>query len=358
MIYGEIKEMEIDRLQRICVEEDMSIADSIKKLDEGGEKILLITNRKRLTGVVTDGDVRRWILRKGSFDEKVRQLMHREPHILMPEEIDKARQKMLDLHIEAMPVVDDENIPIDVVFLRDLVEVNQKQYDQINIPVVIMAGGKGTRLHPYTKVLPKPLIPIGSTTILERIIDSFRKNGCNAFYLILNYKKNLIKAYLDEKDRRYKVHYVEEEDYRGTCGGIQLLRNQLNGSFFVSNCDVLLDLDYAKLLEYHQRNHNEITAVTFLKRMQIPYGAVELGDGGSIKKLSEKPSHIYNVNTGIYIMESSVIDDIPTDGAFDMPDLMNRLLMENRRVGAYPVTEKCWHDMGEMEQLQRMLEIF
>lgn len=350
--------MEISRLQRICVEEDMSISDSIKKLDEGGEKIILVTKRKRLTGVVTDGDVRRWILRKGAFDEKVSCLMHRNPHILLPEEIDKAKQKMLDLHIEAMPVVDDENIPIDVIFLRDLVEVDQKQYDQIAIPVVIMAGGKGTRLHPYTKVLPKPLIPIGSTTILERIIDSFRKNGCNDFRLILNYKKNLIKAYLDEKDREYQMQYVEEEDYRGTCGGIQLLHDQLNGTFFVSNCDVLLDLDYAKLLEYHQRNRNEITAVTFLKRMQIPYGVIELGDGGSIKKLSEKPSHIYNVNTGIYIMESSVMDDIPVDRAFDMPDLMNKLLKESRRVGAYPVTENCWHDMGEMEQLQRMLEIF
>lgn len=350
--------METERLQRICVEETTTISDSIRKLDEGGEKIILITRNQKLTGVVTDGDVRRWILNKGSFDKAVRQLMHRNPHVLFSADIEEARRKMLDFHIEAIPVVDDENIPIDVIFLREVIEKNQKQYEQINVPVVIMAGGKGSRLYPYTNVLPKPLIPIGATTILERIIESFKKNGCNEFALVLNYKKNLIKAYLDEKEKEYLVRYVEEDDYWGTCGGIRLLQNQLTGTFFVSNCDVLLDLDYAKLLRHHQSNQNEITVITFLKRMQIPYGVIELGDGGTVQGLLEKPSQIYNVNTGIYLMEPSVIKDIPVGQTYDMPDLINKLLTENRRVGAYPVTENRWHDMGEMTQLQRMLENF
>lgn len=350
--------METERLQRICVDETTSISDSIRKLNEGGEKIILITRNQKLTGVVTDGDVRRWILNKGSFDKTVSQLMHRNPHVLLSADIEKARQKMLDFHIEALPVVDDENIPTDVIFLREVIEKNQKQYGQIHVPVVIMAGGKGSRLYPYTNVLPKPLIPIGATTILERIIESFRKNGCNEFVLVLNYKKNLIKAYLDEKEKEYLVRYVEEDDYRGTCGGIRLLHNQLAGTFFVSNCDVLLDLDYAKLFDYHKRNRNEITVVTFLKRVQIPYGVIELGEGGTIRGLLEKPSQICNVNTGIYLMEPSVIKDIPDGRTYDMPELINKLLEENRNVGAYPVTENRWHDMGEMTQLQRMLEDF
>lgn len=350
--------METEKLRRICVDETTSISDSIRKLDEGGEKIILITRNRKLTGVVTDGDVRRWILKKGSFDHMVCQLMHRNPHVLLSTDTAKARQKMLDFHIEAIPVVDDDNIPIDVIFLREVIEKDQKQYEQINVPVVIMAGGKGSRLYPYTNVLPKPLIPIGTTTILEKIIESFRKNGCNEFALVLNYKKNLIKAYLDDKEKEYLVRYVEEDDYWGTCGGIKLLQNQLEGTFFVSNCDVLLDLDYAKLLHYHQQNRNEITSVTFLKRMQIPYGVIELGDGGTVRGLIEKPSQIYNVNTGIYLMEPSVIKDIPDSQTYDMPDLINKLLKEKRSVGAYPVTENRWRDMGEMSQLQRMLEDF
>lgn len=348
----------MDDLQNICVEEGTSISDSIKKLDEAGEKIVLVTKDNKLTGTITDGDVRRWILRKGSFEEGVCKMMHKNPKVVSVGETEKAKQMMLEFHIEAIPVVDNNNVPVDIIFLRDIIEPDQKQYEQINVPVVIMAGGKGTRLYPYTNVLPKPLIPIGSTTILERIIDSFRKNGCDNFWLTLNYKKNLIKAYLDEKEKTYSIQYAEEEEFRGTCGGIRLLQDKLKETFFVSNCDVLLDIDYAELLRFHQTNNNEITVVTSLKHMQIPYGVIELEKGGNIERMVEKPSFNYNINTGIYVMEPSVIKDIPPDHVFHMNDLMNKLLKGKRKVGAYPVTEQCWQDMGEIGEMQKMLDSF
>lgn len=348
----------MDDLRDICVEEGTSISESIKKLDEAGEKILLVTKNHKLTGTITDGDVRRWILKKGSFEEDVSKMMHKNPKVVRQGEIEKAKRMMIELHIEAVPVVDGNNVPVDIIFLRDIIEPNQKQYEQIDVPVVIMAGGKGTRLYPYTNVLPKPLIPIGSTTILERIIDSFRKNGCDNFLLTLNYKKNLIKAYLDEKEKTYKIQYVEEEEFYGTCGGIRLLQDTLKETFFVSNCDVLLDIDYAELLRFHQTNNNEITVVTSLKYMQIPYGVLELEKGGNIERMVEKPSFNYNINTGIYVMEPSVIKDIPPNQIFHMNDLMNKLLKEKRKVGAYPVTEQCWQDMGEIGEMQKMLESF
>lgn len=348
----------MDDLQNICVEEGTSVSDSIKKLDEAGEKIVLVTKNNKLTGTITDGDVRRWILRKGSFEEDVSKMMHKSPKVVSVEETEKAKQMMLEFHIEAIPVVDSNNVPVNIIFLRDIVEPDQKQYEQIDVPVVIMAGGKGTRLYPYTNVLPKPLMPIGSATILERIIDSFRKNGCDNFWLTLNYKKNLIKAYLDEKEKTYKIQYAEEEEFRGTCGGIRLLQDKLKGTFFVSNCDVLLDIDYSELLRFHQMNNNEITVVTSLKHMQIPYGVIELEKGGNIERMVEKPSFNYNINTGIYVMEPSVIKDIPLDQVFHMNDLMNKLLKEKRKVGAYPVTEQCWQDMGEISEMQKMLDSF
>ena len=348
----------MDDLQNICVEEGTSVSDSIKKLDEAGEKIVLVTKNNKLTGTITDGDVRRWILRKGSFEEDVSKMMHKSPKVVSVEETEKAKQMMLEFHIEAIPVVDSNNVPVNIIFLRDIVEPDQKQYEQIDVPVVIMAGGKGTRLYPYTNVLPKPLMPIGSATILERIIDSFRKNGCDNFWLTLNYKKNLIKAYLDEKEKTYKIQYAEEEEFRGTCGGIRLLQDKLKGTFFVSNCDVLLDIDYSELLRFHQMNNNEITVVTSLKHMQIPYGVIELEKGGNIERMVEKTSFNYNINTGIYVMEPSVIKDIPLDQVFHMNDLMNKLLKEKRKVGAYPVTEQCWQDMGEISEMQKMLDSF
>jgi len=345
-------------LQKICVEENIKVAEAIRKLDAAGERILLVTNKRKLTGIVTDGDVRRWILKNGSFEANVNEMMHREPKVVQQGEKKKAKEIMLSMHLQAVPIVDENNMPVDIVFLRDFLNTDVLVYDNIDIPVVIMAGGKGSRLYPYTNVLPKPLIPIGGTTILERIIQSFQKNGCESFWLTLNYKKNLIKAYMDEKETDYSIHYVEEEDFWGTCGSIRLLENKINGTFFVSNCDVLLDIDYAELLHYHLENKNEITMVTSLKYMQLPYGVVEMENGGTVKKLSEKPEFNYNINTGIYVMESTVMRDIPASKLFHMTDLVNKLLSENRRVGAYPITENCWRDMGEINEMYKMIDSF
>lgn len=346
----------MNNLEKICVEDSITVMEGIKKLDSGGEKVLLVTNRGKLTGIVTDGDVRRWILKRGDMKAGIQDMMHRTPKTVHTGETQKAKDLMQSFLIEAVPVVDENNVPVDIIFWRDLIDAKRKKYEQVNIPVVIMAGGKGTRLHPYTNVLPKPLIPIGGTTILERVIESFTKNGCRDFWLTLNYKKNLIKSYFDDKEKNYQIQYVEEEDYRGTCGSIRLLDGKIDSTFFVSNCDVLLDIDYGELLRFHKENRSEITVVTALKHMQMPYGVMELENGGNIKQIIEKPEFNYNVNTGIYVMEPTVIADIPSNIVFHMTDLLNKLLKEKRKVGAYPVTEKCWQDMGELGEMRKMKE--
>lgn len=345
----------MDSLQNICVEESTTVSEGIRKLDIAGSKIILVTNNGKLTGVVTDGDIRRWILKNGSFDAEIREMMHRSPRVVQKEELECAKQMMIQMRLEAIPVIDKNHIPVDVIFLHDIIGGECIKYKQTNLPVVIMAGGKGTRLYPYTNVLPKPLIPIGRTTIVERIIESFQKNGCKDFWLILNYKKALIKAYFAEKEHTYRIHYVEEEDFFGTCGSIGALKAKINEPFFVSNCDVLLDIDYSKLEEFHKKKGNEITCVTSLKHQQVPYGVLELERGGAIKKITEKPEFNYNVNTGIYIMEPTVFGDIPKGQVYHMTDLMNKLLLEHRKVGAYPVTDKCWQDMGEVDEMKKMI---
>lgn len=349
---------EMNNLKNLCVEEKITVIEGIKRLDAGGEKVLLVTCRGKLAGIITDGDVRRWILKNGRMDAEISEMMHRNPRTVREGEKEKAKKIMQEYLIEAVPVVNDTFIPIDIVFWKDLIKNKRRKYDQIDVPVVIMAGGKGTRLYPYTSVLPKPLIPIGDITILERIIRSFLKNGCRNFWLTLNYKRNLIKAYLDEKEKNYHVEYIEEEDYWGTCGSLRLLEGKIDSTFFVSNCDVLLDIDYSELLRFHRERQNEITIVTALKYMQVPYGVIDLDDSGFVKQIIEKPELNYSVNTGIYVIEPHVISDIPQGKVFHMTELLTDLIKGNRKVGAFPVTDQAWKDMGEIKQMQEMIDIF
>lgn len=344
-------------VKELCVNEETSICDAIRRLDETGEKIILVTNKeRRLVGVVTDGDVRRWILKKGSMKCCVSKMMYKKPRIVHEGDSYKAKDIMLEQRLESIPVVNENGEPIDIIFWRDII-INKKQKQKsINKPVVIMAGGKGTRLSPYTNIIPKPLIPIGDTTILERIIQSFKKNGCKEFWLTLNYKRNLIKAYFDEQELDYKINYVEEDNFLGTCGGLKLLEKKMKETFFLSNCDVLLDVDYAKLYDFHIQSKNEITVVTSLKHFQVPYGVIELEKGGAIKKIAEKPEYNYQVNTGIYVVEPSIIKDIPDNTFYQMTDLVNKLLEEGRAVGAYPITDGQWKDMGEFGEMQKMID--
>lgn len=343
-------------IRRLCVDKNATIMQTIQVLDDTHEKVVLVLDKEKLVGIVTDGDVRRWILKKGALTCEVSKMMCKKPRCILEDSNEDAAVFMKNARIEAVPVVDAEMRPINVIFLRDIVEDSIIFRKKVNIPVVVMAGGKGTRLSPYTNILPKPLIPIGETTILERIIDSFRENGCDEFWLTLNYKKNLIKAYFDDKEVPYDLKYVEEENFLGTCGGLRLLQEHLKETFFLSNCDVLLDIDYEALYTFHREKHNAITIVTSLKHFQLPYGVMEFEKGGSIKKLAEKPEYNYQVNTGIYVVEPSVIADIPENVVYDMTDLINSLLHKGEKIGAYPITDGKWKDMGEFCAMQNMLE--
>lgn len=343
-------------LNNLCIDENMSIRQSIKRLDETGRKILLVTtNDNILLGTITDGDIRRWILQSGNFEEKVTKIMNVQPTVLDVKEKYKAKKVMDEKCISALPLVNDKNMVVDIVFLNEKYN-DESNYNKISNSVVIMAGGKGTRLYPYTKILPKPLIPIGEKTIIERIMDNFEKAGCNKFYITINYKKNMIKAYLGEKRKKYEVEYVEEEKFLGTGGSLALLKGKINEPFFVSNCDILVDADYYDILKYHKEEKNMITMVTSLKNYVIPYGVIKLDNTGRVIDTVEKPEMDYLVNSGLYILEPECLNDIPQNEFFHITDLINMYLKKGIKVGTYPITENAWLDMGEFKEMDRMFE--
>lgn len=238
----------------------------------------------------------------------------------------------------------------------DIFKNKPKESKRLNLPVVIMAGGEGTRLTPFTKVFPKPLMPIGEKPVIELIINKFADYGCDDFYLSLNYKAGMIKAYFNDFTPKYKISYIQEDKPLGTAGSLHFLKNMIHKTFFLSNCDVLIEADYADMLEFHRKNDNKITLVGSMKNFTIAYGVCEIRNGGSLRSIREKPDYDFLVNTGMYVLDAAVLNDIPENIFFNMTDLINVYLTQGEKIGVYPVPEKSWVDIGQCDLLQEMLK--
>ncbi len=339
----------------LFVSDNMCIRDALKKLDDTGYRILLVVENEILIGVITDGDVRRWIIKNGNLYDTVDKIMNKSPKFIFDYNLVDIKKALRDKMVDALPVVNDKFKVVDIIFWNDNFESNRIKY-KINNHVVIMAGGKGTRLEPYTKVLPKPLIPISEIPIVERIINKFTDFGCTDFSLTVNYKKNMIKAYFNEINYDYNINFVDEEKPLGTAGSLSLLCDKLNDTFFVSNCDILIDGNYYDMIKYHKTNNNKITLITSLKHIKLPYGVIDLNANGIITKVVEKPEFDYLVNTGMYILEPEVLKDIPKDTFFHITDLIDMYITKGIKIGAYPVGDKDWLDMGELKEMENMIE--
>ncbi|RKD35225.1 nucleotidyltransferase family protein [Lacrimispora algidixylanolytica] len=342
-------------VQKFFISPDVSIREAIRQLDETAKKLLLVVEGDKLAGVITDGDIRRWILKNQDLSVAINCIMNSSPISITKAEVGQALTIMKEKGIEGLPLVDENKQVLDILFWNELDSGDGEKSPKKEIPVVIMAGGKGSRLYPYTKIIPKPLIPIGDTPIVERIMNQMISYGFTDFYLTVNYRKELIKAYFND-DNRYHLNFVEEKEPLGTAGALTLLKDKITGSFFVSNCDILVDVNYEKLLYHHIKNQNQITVITAMKNYEIPYGVVTLDDRGRIQTLSEKPNYELLVSTGLYVLERNVLDHIPEGIPFNMPDLIRLCLKNGNQVGAYPVMDSTWLDMGEFSEMKKMAE--
>lgn len=345
-------------IKDLIIYSDVTIREAMLRLDDVSKGIVfVVNNEEKLQGTITDGDIRRWILKNGSMDEKVTSAMNNNPIYVMDSDDIDIMDIMVKKSISAIPVINEYKNIVNVKFLTD------KLYKKVNgsldlkeVPVVIMAGGLGSRLYPYTKILPKPLIPIGDTPIVERIINKFNEYGADNFYLTVNYKKNMIKSYFGELAKNYEIDYVEEDKPLGTGGSLYLLKGKINNTFFVSNCDILIDADYSKILDHHKKSGNKVTVVASVKNFTIPYGVFKLNENGNIQEIQEKPQYTYLINTGMYVIEPEVLEDIPENEFYNLPDIVERYMETGIPVGVFPISEQSWMDMGQINEMQSMIE--
>lgn len=339
-----------------CVDISTPVKQVLEVIEKTHMQAVVVVEKGLLKGVVTDGDVRRYLLKNDNIDVSIEKVMCACPIYLLENEKDCAMQCMKENRIQIVPIVNTLGKIVDIKFSSDcFVDRDRTQKILENVPVVIMAGGEGRRLLPYTAILPKPLMPIAGKTVLERILESFTKYGCNDFFLTLKYKKEIIKAYLADADISCKINYIEEDDYMGTAGSLSLIKDQLNSTFIVSNCDILLDIDYKELVERHREEKNEITLVLLQKDYVVPYGIVDINASGQVISLQEKPHLDFRLNTGVYVIEPNVTQNMRRK-YMHMTELIEFALGRGGKVGSYLIDENRWTDIGEMDGLNRANE--
>lgn len=347
------------KLQSLCIPRNTSIKEAMFKLGETAERILLVVdNNGKLLGTLTDGDIRRGLLKGLLFSDKVEEIVQSDCSYVNSHENDlknTAKKIMIEKKIQQLPVVSNGGEIVDVILSTDLLSDENDEMITVSLPntVVIMAGGKGSRLEPFTQIFPKPLIPVNGKTVIEHIMDKYHRYGFNRFIYTLNYKKEYLKLFFKEANFPYTIDYVEENNFMGTAGSLSLFKDKINETFFVTNCDSLLDVDYCDVLKWHHEHKAAITIVGCHNEFKIPFGVLQMADG-RLEKIVEKPIHDVVINTGIYVIEPRVLSYISNNKPIDMNQLIE-LVSKEEKVVVYPIHDG-WLDIGQWGEYKTALE--
>jgi dTDP-glucose pyrophosphorylase len=337
------------RWQDTVVGQDLPLLDAIARLDAVALQILLVTDEDgRLVGTVTDGDVRRAILRQMPLDSRVADAMYRSPTtISLGTSRDEAMSRMRELHLRQLPILDAAGRPIGLELI-----------DEVPAPpirpnaVVLMAGGLGKRLRPLTEKTPKPLLRVGGRPLLETIIQSFAEHGFTRIFLSINYRADQVEAYFgDGSQFGVRIEYLREDEALGTAGALGLLPQTESEPIVVMNGDILTRLDFGQLIDFHTRTNAQLTMCVREYEVEVPYGVVEV-EGEEVTSLAEKPTARHFVNAGIYVLRPSLIAIIGEAERLDMTDLAHQVMARNGRLSAFPIRE-YWLDIGHLKDYER-----
>ena len=348
-------------MKDLTINPNTNIRQAMRILDKTAEKCLLVVDEnKKLLGTLTDGDLRRSILRGVKFSEDISNSYKNNPIVFVQNQYtsDEAKRILRDKKIDLIPIVDEEYKVVDYITWSNINGGKQNKKTLDDVSVVIMAGGKGTRMEPFTKVLPKPLIPINEKPIIEHIIERFTDTSCSDFHLTVNYKGKILKAYFEELKPDYSVSFVDENKPLGTAGSLQYLKGKFDKPFFVTNCDIIIKADYVNLYEFHQKGGYDITLVASAKEYIIPYGTCELNVDGELSHINEKPKYDFLINTGLYILSPDVLKLIPENKFYHITHLIEDAKNIGKKVGVFPIDDDAWIDVGEWAEFRKAIDKF
>lgn len=334
--------------QKACLNPEDTLQHAIEVIDQAALKIgLVVDGQHHLLGVLTDGDIRRALLKHKRLDIPVSEVMNADPIVAFQDEpVAQLRTRMLQKNILHLPLVDASGMLVGLETLSDLMQPEVKEN-----PVLLMAGGFGTRLRPLTHQMPKPLLRVGDKPILEHILESFLQEGFRKFYISVHYKAEMIKQYFgDGRNCGCEITYLEEEKPLGTAGCLRLLPEVPAQDMIVMNGDLLTQVNFSKLLEFHQQAQAHATLCVRDYSYQVPFGVVET-DGHHLLKIEEKPTQHFFVSTGIYVLSPQFIEQVP-EGYQDIPDLFQQATQAQKPVCVFPLHE-YWLDIGRMDDFQR-----
>jgi len=335
----------------------ISLLQALMLLKKTGKKcIIVVDNKNRLLGTLTDGDLRSLIITKKNLNQSINKLYNKKPRYVFENRfnISDLRKEIVKNRYELVPIINKSKKVVDVITWDQAFKKKFKTNTKIkNCEVVIMAGGQGARLQPFTSILPKPLIPVQGKSIIEHIITKFTDLGIKNLNISLGYKNSTIRAFFKALKLKHKINFITEKKPLGTIGSLSLIKKNKkmsNKSIFVSNCDILVKSSLEEVLHYHNNKKNDITIVTAAKNITIPYGVCQTSLNGKFKNIEEKPSFSALINTGLYVFKSSILSLVPNNKIFDINDLIEVAKKRKKKIGLFPISDESWIDIGQWNE--------
>ncbi len=351
-------------MEKYLIKKNTSLIEALKKITANGEKhVIVISNFGKAIGIISDGDIRRAILKKLKLTLPISKILNKNFLYFKENSFNKRKaiQYLQKSKIFFAPILNSKKIPINFITVNDSAARDLKHFHKNkktkSEQVVIMAGGLGTRLKPFTNILPKPLIPLGDKTVIEHIIQKFSKFNFNKILITLNYKSKIIRSFFKEVRLKETISFFDEKIPLGTVGCLSKLKNKLRGNFFLTNADSIIDIDMNDFLEFHQKNNNDVTVVAALKKYHVSYGSCLIDRKGNLKSIDEKPRYDLLINTGLYIINSRVLKFIKKNKKTDIDEFLNILLKNKKKVKVFPISDLNWKDTGDWNEFSKLKEI-